>query len=90
MAFQMTPASAEAIALKALEFLANSPDSLGLFMTITGVNADELRARAEEPVVLAGLLDFLLKNEGLLIEFCETASIRSRDVHAALHVLSNL
>lgn len=86
----MTPHSAEALALKALEFLANSPDNLGVFMAATGVNGSELLERAEEPAVLAAVVDFMLKDEGLLIEFCDTASTRPRDVHAALHVLSSL
>lgn len=86
----MTPQSAEALALKALEFLANSPDNLSVFMGATGVNGSELLERAEEPAVLAAVIDFMLMNEGLLIEFCDTASIPPRDVHAALHVLSNL
>ena len=86
----MTPHSAEALALKALEFLANSPDNLDVFLSATGVNGSELLERAEEPAVLAAVVDFMLKDEGLLIEFCDTASIRSRDVHAALHVLTNL
>ncbi len=86
----MTPQSAEELALKALEFLANSPDNLGVFMGATGVNGSELLERAEEPAVLAAVIDFMLKDEGLLIQFCDTASIRPRDLHAALHVLSNL
>jgi hypothetical protein len=86
----MTRQSAEALALKALEFLANSPDNLGVFLSATGVNGSELLERAEEPAVLAAVVDFMLKDEGLLLEFCDTASIRPRDVHAALYVLSNL
>lgn len=90
MAPQMTPHSAEELALKTLEFLANSPDNLSVFMGATGVNAQELLERREEPAVLAAVVDFMLKDERLLLEFCDTASIRPRDVHAALHVLSNL
>ncbi len=90
MATLMTPDAAEALALKALEFLANSPDNLDGFMAITGINGDELRARLEEPAVLAAVLDFMLKNEGLLVEFCDTASIKPRDVHIAAHVLTDL
>jgi len=86
----MTPNAAEALALKALEFLANSPDNLEMFMVATGINGDELRARLEEPTVLAAIIDFMLKNEGLLVEFCDAASIRAREIHLASHVLSNL
>ena len=90
MAFQMTAPSSDALALKALEFLANSPDNLGEFLAAAGINGLELRERVEEPAVLASVVDFILRNEGLLMEFCDTASIRPRDVHAAHHALSNL
>jgi hypothetical protein len=85
----MTPVTAEALALKALEFLVNSPNNLDGFMAVTGINGAELRDRLEEPAVLAAVIDFMLKNERLLIEFCETTSIGPRDVHAASYVLSN-
>jgi len=85
----MTPQSAEELALKALGFLANSPDNLDAFLATTGINDLELRERAEEPVVLAAVLDFMLRNEQLLIDFCDGASIRARDVHVAHHVLSD-
>jgi hypothetical protein len=87
---RMAPESADALALKALEFLANSPDNLNGFLLATGINGSELRARVEEPQVLAAVVDFVLRNEQLLVDFCDGASIRPRDVHAALHVLSNL
>ena len=90
MATQMTPRSAEALALKALEFLANSPDNLSGFLAATGINGYDLRERVEEPAVLAAVIDFMLKNEGLLVEFCDTTSIRAREIHLASHVLSNL
>lgn len=86
----MTPNAAEALALKALEFLANSPDNLEMFMAATGINGDELRERLEEPTVLAAIIDFMLKNEGLLVEFCDATSIRAREIHLASHLLSNL
>lgn len=86
----MTPQSAEAQALKALEFLANSPDNLEAFLAATGINGYELRERIEEPAVLAAVIDFVLRNEQLLTDFCDTASIRPRDVHVAHHVLAEL
>lgn len=86
----MTPKSAEALALKALEFLANSPDNLDAFLAATGINGYELRERVEEPAVLAAVIDFVLRNEQLLTDFCDAASIRPRDVHVAHHLLTEL
>ena len=40
-----------------------------------------------EPEVLAAVLDFLLRNEALLVDFCDSTSIAARDVHMAHHLL---
>lgn len=86
----MTPDTAETLALKALEFLINSPDPLDSFMSASGINAGDLKDRLGEPAVLAEVLDFMLRNEPLLIEFCENSSARARELHLAHHVLTNL
>jgi len=86
----MTPDTAEVLALKALEFLINSPDPLESFLSASGINPGDLKDRLGEPAVLAEVLDFMLKNEPLLIEFCENAPGRARDLHHAHHVLTNL
>lgn len=86
----MAPDLAEAIALKALKFLAESPDNLNGFQAASGINGLDLRNRIEDPQLLAGVIDFLLKNEELLIGFCQKTSTRPRDVHLCQRVLSNL
>src|ERR1051325_8699700 len=76
-------ASAETIALKALAFLAESPDSLATFMAASGLTAEMLKARAGEPEFLGAVLDFLLSQEELLVAFCEAESLEPRFVHTA-------
>ena len=54
-----TPATleaAEAIALQGLAFLAEEPQRLQRFVTITGLDPAELRARADTPELLAAVL----------------------------------
>jgi hypothetical protein len=84
----MTPQTAEIIAFKALAFLVNSPEALGRFLDLSGLDAATLRARAEEPEMLSSIIDFLLHDEELVVRFCEEESLAARDVHMARHVLS--
>lgn len=84
----MMPDLAATVALQALGFLAGSEEALQRFMDLTGADRDMLRDRAEEPEFLASILDFLLTNEELLIDFCDEASIDVRSVHMARHVLA--
>ncbi|MDF2234937.1 DUF3572 domain-containing protein [Albimonas sp. CAU 1670] len=67
----MTPAAAEQVALRALGFLAGREDELTVFMAAAGLSPDDLRARAAEPDFLGFVLDYLLQDETLLIDFCQ-------------------
>jgi len=84
---KMTPAAAEILALKGLAYLANSGDPIDRFLALTGTDAGEMRARAEEPEFLAAVMDFLLSNEALLTGFCEDASIDPRQIQTARQAL---
>ncbi len=87
MQARMTPETAEILALKALGFVAVSDGALDRLMELSGLDRDTLRQRAGEREILASLLDFLLGDEGLLVDFCRNQSVDPRDVHMARHVL---
>ncbi len=63
---------AESLALQGLAFLAGDERRLGSLLAQAGWTLGELRAQAGEAHVLAGILDFLLGDEKLLLAFCET------------------
>jgi len=67
---------AEIIAIQALGHIAGDDDLLPAFFDITGLSPDNFRARAGEPEILGGVLDFLLMDEARLLAFCEAAGIR--------------
>lgn len=71
----MTPNDAEAVALSALAWLAADPDRLSLFLAETGLDLDALRSRAADLDFLAGVLDFLLADEGRVTGFAESADL---------------
>lgn len=75
--------TAEIIALQALAYLAAEPDALRRLLASSGMDADALRRGAEEPHLLAGVLEFLLTQEELLIRFCQCEGVEARAVHLA-------
>ncbi len=78
---------AATLALEVLAFLAADPDAFGRFAGLTGLDPASAAARAGEAEFLASVLDFLLADEPLLIDFCRTGSTDARAVHLARHVL---
>ena len=79
--------AAEALALAAVQFLALEADRLQRFLDLTGLAPDDLRAWLGEPAFLAGVLDHLLGDEPLLLEFASWADIGPGAVAEAKHRL---
>ncbi|MEI2384159.1 DUF3572 domain-containing protein [Breoghania sp. JC706] len=79
----MTPQEAEGIAVEALSFIAREPDHLGRFLAVSGLGPETLRDAASEPGFLAGVLEFLMSDEPLLLAFTENARIRPTMVAVA-------
>ncbi len=84
---RMSEDRAAALALDCLAFLATRPEAFERFADLSGLDRSTVSARASEPDFLVAVTDFLLTDEGLLVEFCETGSADARDVHIARHVL---
>lgn len=87
MRSSITPASAELLALKALGFLLDSGAPLDRFLAETGADVLILRERAGDPEFLAAVMDYLLADESLARDFCESATLDPRTLHLARHAL---
>ena len=70
-----TREAAEALAIQALNFIAEEPERLNLFLVSTGIEAAEIRTAARDPDFLAGVLEHMLADESLLIAFADSAGI---------------
>ncbi|WP_181707816.1 DUF3572 domain-containing protein [Chthonobacter rhizosphaerae] len=79
---------AEEIAISGLQFLVQDPEALGRFLALSGIGPGDIRAAAQEPGFLTGVLEFYLEDESLLLAFAASRSIRPVMVAAARHVLS--
>lgn len=63
------------IAIAVLGFLAEDMDRLGRFLSLTGLSPEEIRAQAATQAFQAALLDYILKDETLLLTFSANANI---------------
>jgi hypothetical protein len=79
---------AETIALRALAFMAEDEDRLSRFMSETGVGPDDLRQHAGSVQVLTAVLDFLSRDESLLLMFTANADIKPEHITPALAMLT--
>lgn len=74
---------AETIAVRALAFVAGDPELLPRFLSLTGIEAAQIRAVANQPGFLAGVLDFILAHEPTLMRFSTEAGIQPGTIGAA-------
>jgi hypothetical protein len=81
------PGQAEAMAIAALSFLANDPDRLGTFLALSGLGPESLRSAAGEPQFLLGVLDHVVSDEKLLLDFAEHEGVDPFDITRARHAL---
>ena len=65
----------ETLALLALGHVVGDETLLPRFLALSGVATDELRERAQDPVLLGAVLDFLLAHEPDLVAFAEAQNL---------------
>jgi hypothetical protein len=85
------PLSREAaaeIAVAGLQFLADDPETLGRFLSLSGLGPGDLRGIAGDPGFLVGILEFLMSDETTLVMFAESRHIRPTLVAAARYALA--
>ena len=80
--------AASALAIAALRFIAEEPERLRIFLSLTGIDPQAIRAAAREPGFLLGVLDHLAGNESLLLAFARESEIDPEDVRVARTVLA--
>ena len=78
---------AEILALEALAWLAGQPEAIARFLTISGLETSDLRLAVGDSGLQASVLDYLLANESLLLDFCQSASLKPQAVHTARYRL---
>lgn len=82
--------AAEALAVQALAFLAPQPERLGRFLALTGIGPETIRAAASDRNFLAGVIEYVVSDEALLLEFAAYAQVKPAAVVRARAALSGL
>src|SRR5437660_9358211 len=78
---------AENLAIQALGFMAGDPERLGAFLAATGIGPEMIRKAAADRSFLAGVLDHVCGDEGLLLAVAEQAGVTPQEVEHAQAVL---
>ncbi|WP_269582544.1 DUF3572 domain-containing protein [Roseibium sp. Sym1] len=84
----MSVEEAQGIATEALLQLSKEPEQIGRFLAVSGIGPEMIREAAGEPGFLAGVLEFYMMDETLLLAFCENAGIRPTMIAAARYALA--
>ncbi|CTQ54104.1 hypothetical protein LP7551_02636 [Roseibium album] len=78
---------AQGIATEALLQLSRDPELVGRFLAMSGIGPEMIREAAAEPGFLAGVLEFYMMDDALLLAFCENGGIRPTMIAAARFAL---
>jgi len=81
--------AAEMLAIQALAFIAEEPERMADFLSVTGIAPDAIRAAAGEPDFLAAVLEHMLGDEILLLAFADSAGIDPAGVALAHRALGS-
>ncbi|MDE0943060.1 MAG: DUF3572 domain-containing protein [Alphaproteobacteria bacterium] len=84
----MNEEQAKIVALRALAYLVGDEDALQRFMDLSGIDSTELRAGADDPAMLGGVLDYFLGNETELLEMCTATDMAGEEPGRARHSLA--
>ena len=84
---QNPPEVAEIVAIQALSFVAGDPERLGVFLAETGIGPETLRSAAADPHFLAGVLDFVLRDDATVKAFAAASELDPTTIAAAREVL---
>ena len=63
------------VAIQALSFLASDPERLGQFLSESGIGPQNLRTSAADPKFLAGVLDFILRDDATVKAFAGVSKL---------------
>jgi hypothetical protein len=75
------------LAITALAFIANERDELSRFLALTGIDPGSIRAAAEEPGFLGGVLAYVAGNEHTLLALAAHARVAPEEIEKARVIL---
>lgn len=80
--------AAEWVGIHGLSFLAGDSGRLGRFLSLTGIGPSDIAASKDDPQFLASVLEYLLGDEALLLEFAANNALPPERVQTAWDILT--
>ena len=80
--------AAEWAGIHGLSFLASDVARLGRFLSLTGIGPREIAAGKDDPQLLASVLEYMLGDEPLLLEFAANNNFPPERVQTAWDILT--
>lgn len=80
--------AAELVGIQALTFVAGDAARLGAFLAESGIGPDTLRNSVSDPGFLAGVLDFVLRDDTTVQAFAAASQLHPTKIAAACEVLN--
>ena len=74
----LPPKDVESLAIEALTLIAANPSLASTFMSLSGFDAGSLRMAAKRPDFLAGILDYVMTDERLILDLAAATGHRPR------------
>jgi hypothetical protein len=66
----------ETLALRVLAHIAMDETLMPRFLTLSGLDIETLKARAADPALLGGVLDFVLFDDSLVLQLAEALEVK--------------
>lgn len=85
---RVTREEAENVALQAFSFLTSDEERLGRFLAVSGLQPDNIRSAASSPGFFAGILDYVVADEPLLIALAKELDTKPEHIMQAHWTLS--
>jgi hypothetical protein len=85
---RVTREEAENVALGAFAFITSDEERLGRFLAVSGLGPDTIRSAASSPGFFAGVLDYVVSDEPLLIALSKELNTKPEHIMGAHWTLS--
>jgi hypothetical protein len=85
---KITPEAAQDLAVAILARLARDDERMSRFLALTGIDGGDIRAAAQDPGFLAGVMDYVAGDETLLLDIAKELDTKPERLMEARWTLS--
>lgn len=84
----LTSEAAEMLAIDVFSWLAGQPEAIGRFLSLTGIDPGQVRSAATQPGFFGAVLDFVCRDETMLVACAAETGVKASRIAAAARTLN--